>query len=318
MRIAIFGTGGAGGYFGVRLAQAGEEVVFIARGAHLRAIRQHGLRLDTPQGEIVVDPAQATDDPSTVGAVDVVIVGVKAWQVPEAAISMQPLIGTDTFVVPLQNGVEAAGQLASALGQAHVLGGLCATFSYIATPGLIRSIGQTHYIKFGELDRRPTERAERLKQAFLHAGVKVEIPPDIHVALWEKFIFVVPFGGLGAVTRSPIGVLRSQPGTRRLLEEGMREILAVARALQINLADAVVEKSMAFVDSLTPEGTSSLQRDIIAGKPSELDAWNGAVVRLGQQASVPTPLHSFIYHTLLPMELLARGKLQFSIEASLT
>ena len=311
MRIAIFGAGGAGGYFGAQLARAGEDVIFIARGEHLQAICTHGLRVETPKGEIVIQPAQASNDPAQVGVVDAVIVGVKAWQVTETARAMEPMIGPNTFVVPLQNGVEASSQLATVLGADHVLGGLCGTLSWIVSPGRIRSIGQVHFIKFGELDKRPSERVEQLRQAFERAGVKVEIPLDIHVALWEKFLFVVSFGGVGAVTRAPIGVIRTLPETRRLLEQCMREIFAVARTRQIALSDGIVEKSMMFLDSLAPSGTTSLQRDITDGKPSELDAWNGAVVRLGREVGVATPLHEFIYHSLLPLELRACGKVQF-------
>jgi 2-dehydropantoate 2-reductase len=311
MRIAIFGTGGAGGYFGAQLARAGEDVIFIARDRHLQAIRTQGLRVETSKGEIVIQPAQAADDPVQVGMVDSVIVGVKTWQIIDAARAMKPMIGPNTFVVPLQNGVEAPSQLAGVLGVDHVLGGLCGTMSWIVGPGHIRSIGEAHFIKFGELDKRPSKRAEQLRQAFERAGVKVEIPSDIHVSLWEKFLFVVSFGGVGAVTRAPIGVIRSLPETRRLLEECLHEIFAVARALQVALSDESIKKSMAFLDSLAPGGTTSLQRDIAEGKPSELEAWNGAVVRLGREVGVATPLHEFIYHSLLPLESQARGKVQF-------
>ncbi|HEV2915089.1 MAG TPA: 2-dehydropantoate 2-reductase [Pyrinomonadaceae bacterium] len=310
MRIAIYGTGGAGGYFGAHLARAGEDVIFIARGEHLRAILEKGLRVETAKGEILVHPAQATADPAQVGAVDLVIVGVKTWQVGESASAMQPMMGRETFVVTLQNGVEAAPQLAAVLGADRILGGLCGTFSLVAGPGHIRSIGETNFIKFGELDNRPSDRTRRLRETFERAGVKAEIPPDIQVALWEKLL-LVSYGGLGAIARAPVGILRALPETRRMIERGMREILAVARARQIPLADSSVEKTMALLDSLVPGGTTSLQRDIAAGKPSELDAWNGAVVRLGREAGVATPLHEFIYHSLLPSELRARGKVQF-------
>jgi 2-dehydropantoate 2-reductase len=311
MRIAIFGAGGVGGYFGAQLAGVGEEVIFIARREHLQAIRAHGLRVETSKGEIVIQPAQASDNPVQVGVVDAVILGVKAWQVTEAARAMKPMIGPETFVVPLQNGVEASSQLEAMLGAKHVLGGLCGTMSWIVGPGHIRSIGEVHFIKFGELDNRPSERTEQLRKAFERAGVKVEVPSDIHVALWEKFLFVVSFGGVGAVTRAPIGVIRTLPETRRLLEQCMREIFEVAQARQIALSDRIVEKTMVFLDSLAPSGTTSLQRDIADGKPSELDAWNGAVVRLGQEVGITTPLNSFINYSLLPLELRARGQVQF-------
>ena len=314
MRIAIFGTGGAGGYFGAHLARAGEDVVFIARGEHLRAIREQGLRVETSDGEIIAE-SKATDDPAEVGPVDVVLVGVKTWQVADAARAMRPMIAPHTFVVPLQNGVEAARELAAVLGTKHVLGGLCGTISRVVSPGYILSIGETNFIKFGELDNRPSERVRQLRETFERAGVKSEVPSDIQAAVWEKFIFVAPYGGIGAVTRAPAGVIRSLPETRRMLERGMEEILEVSRAHQVSLAEGIVEKSMGLIDSLAPNATTSLQRDISAGKPSELEAWNGAVVRLGLEADVPTPLHEFIYHSLLPSELQARGAGQLSATA---
>lgn len=306
MRIAIFGTGGAGGYFGAHLARAGEDVVFVARGEHLQAIREHGLRVETATGEIIAK-SEATDDPTQVGTVDVVLVGVKTWQVVDVARAMRPLMAPQTFVIPLQNGVEAAAALATVLGAKHVLGGLCGTISRVISPGHILSLGETNFIKFGELDNRPSERVEQLRQAFERAGVRAEVPSDIQAATWEKFIFVAPYGGIGAVTRAPAGVLRSLPETRRMLEQGMQEILEVSRAHQVTLPEGIVERSMGLIDSLASESTTSLQRDIAAGKPSELEAWNGAVVRLGLEAGVPTPLHEFIYQSLLPSELRARG-----------
>jgi 2-dehydropantoate 2-reductase len=309
MRIAIFGTGGAGGYFGAHLAQAGEQVVFIARGEHLQAIREQGLRVETTRGEIIAR-AEATDDPAQVGAVDAVLVGVKTWQVMGAARAMRSMIAPQTFVVPLQNGVEAAAQLASVLGPRYVLGGLCGTISRVVGPGRIRSIGETNFIKFGELDNHESERVARLQRVFERAGVKAEVPSDIQAATWEKFIFVASYGGVGAVTRAPAGVIRALPETRQMLERGMQEILLVARARRVDLADGIVEKTMALMDALDESATTSLQRDISAGKRSELDAWNGAVVRLGREADVPTPLHEFIYHSLLPSELRARGLVQ--------
>jgi 2-dehydropantoate 2-reductase len=293
------------------LARAGEEVIFIARGAHLNALRDHGLRVDSLKGDFIVHPAQATDDPARAGAVDAVLVGVKAWQVTEAAEAMRRLVGPDTVVVPLQNGVEAPSQLAAILGAEHVLGGLCSIISFVAGPGHIRHVGAEPNIAFGELNNRPSTRAERLHQAFARAGVNVEIPPDIQVAMWEKFLFIASWGGVGAVTRMPVGVVRNLPESRRMMEEAMREILQVGQARQVALTEEATRKGMAFVDNLQPGSTSSMQRDIMEGRPSELEAQNGAVVRLGQEAGVPTPVHTFIYHSLLPSEWRARGTLEF-------
>ena len=313
MRIAVFGTGAVGGYFGGRLAQAGEEVVFIARGEHLKALVRDGLRVDSPTADFVVKPVKATDDPAHVGVVDVVLVGVKAWQVPEAAKAMRPLVGRETFVLPLQNGLEAPGQLAAVLGDQHVLGGLCGLFGSLVGPGHIRLVdhGGKTFVRFGEMDNRRSERVERLQGAFMRAGVIAEIPPDIQVALWMKFLFVTPLGGVGAVTRAPVGVWRSLPETRRMAHQAVQEIMAVAVACKIALPEDATGKIMAMFDSLRPEVTSSMQRDVMEGRPSEVEALIGVVMRLGQDADVATPLHAFIYHSLLPMELRARGRVEF-------
>ena len=275
MRFAIFGVGAVGGYFGGRLAQAGEDVTFIARGKHLQALRKKGLRVDSIGGDFLVSPVTATDDPAQIGAVDVVMVGVKTWQVPGVAESIRPLIGDNTLVLPLQNGVEAPAQLADILGREHVCGGLAKIFSFIAGPGHIRHSGVYPYIGFGELDNQLTERVENVLRVFRRAGFKAEIPPDITAALWAKFLFVASWGGLGAITRAPIGVIRSFAQTRRMLEGSMQEIYEVARALKINLEQTTVSSSMGFVDTLPPNGTTSMQRDIIGNRPSEIDSWSG-------------------------------------------
>ena len=313
MRIAVFGTGAVGGYFGGRLAQAGEDVVFIARGEQLRALKAHGLRVDSIKGDFALQPVQATDDPAQVGVVDAVIVGVKTWQVADAARAMRPLVGPETFVVPLENGVEAPDQLAAVLGAEHVLGGLCRIVSFVVEPGHVRHAGLEPYVALGELDNRPGERAERLRDAFTQAGVNAEIPADIQVAIWEKFLFIASFSGVGAVTRAPAGVLRSLPETRRMLEAAMREVLAVAQARGIGMTEEAVSRTMALIDGLPEAGTASMQRDIIGGQPSELESQNGAVVRLGQEVGVDVPLHGFMYRCLLPLELRARGELEFEV-----
>ncbi|NIO10410.1 MAG: 2-dehydropantoate 2-reductase [Deltaproteobacteria bacterium] len=312
MRIAVFGTGGAGGYYGARLAQAGEDVTFIARGEHLRSMQQNGLRVDSPKGDFVLPSVSATDDAGSVGKVDLIILGVKAWQVTEAARAMGPLLGPDTVVLPLQNGVETPQQLVAVLGRGHVFGGLAKIFSSLIGPGQIRHVGGPTSVTFGEMDNRRSQRAENLVRVFNRAGVDADVPPDIHVAMWEKLLFIASFGGLGAVTRAPIGVIRTVPETRRMLEEAMGEIYRVGRARNIHFGSDIVERTMAFTDSQPADGTASMQRDIIASRPSELESWNGAVVRLGREVNVATPVHGFIYSSLLPLELRARGRLEFS------
>jgi 2-dehydropantoate 2-reductase len=311
LRIAIFGAGGAGGYFGARLARAGEDVVWVARGAHLTALRSRGLRIDSVQGDFTLGPLRASDDPRDLGPVDAVLLGVKAWQVQEAAQAMRPLLGSGTCVVPLQNGVDAADELRSALGDGPVLGGLAKVLSFIVEPGHIKHVGGPGSIAFAELDDRPSPRVERLRDAFRAAGVVAEVPASIRVALWEKFLFVVSVGGVGAVTRAPIGVIRSVPETRVMLERAMTEIRDLGRARGVRLADDAVPRALALVDEQPPAGTASLQRDLAAGRPSELDWWNGTVVRLGAESGVPTPVHEFIYHSLLPGQLRAAGRIDY-------
>jgi 2-dehydropantoate 2-reductase len=312
MRVAVFGAGGAGGYLGARLAEAGEDVVFIARGEHLRAIRERGLRLESIAGDVLVRPAIATDDPREAGPVDAVVVATKTWDLPAAAQAMRPLVGKETAVIPVLNGVEAPGILAEALGSKPVLGGLAGMVSFIAGPGHIRHAGAEPWVAFGELDGKTTDRVRRLEETFRRCrGLKVEVPSDINVAMWEKFLFITATGGVGAVTRAPFGVFRAIPETRGMLETAMREVVTVARARGVEVADDAVTRAMDLIDGLEPFGTSSMQRDIMAGRRSELDAWNGAVVRLGSEAGVEAPVHAFIYASLRPQERRARGEVEF-------
>jgi 2-dehydropantoate 2-reductase len=306
MRIAVVGTGGVGGYFGGRLAQAGHEVHFIARGAHLDAIRKDGLRVESINGDFVVRPAHATDDPSTVGSVDAVIVAVKTWQLPDAAKAARPLVGPKTVVLPLLNGVEASTQLGQILGAEHVIGGLCRLGVEIAAPGRIRHTAFDPMIVLGELDNRRSTRVEELAAALTLADIHGQIAPDIHVALWEKFMLIAPWSGIGAVTRAPIGAWREVPGVRSMAEACLREMLQVGRAHGARLGDDRVAATLGVFDAAPPNTMASMQRDIMNGRPSELEAQNGAVVRLGAEAGVPTPTHAFIYQCLLPQENAAR------------
>lgn len=308
MKCAIFGSGGVGGYFGARLAQSGHDVTFIARGAHLEAIRGSGLRLTSVSGDTTISPAHATDDPASVGIVDLVIVGVKAWQLPDAARGMKPLVGSETIVLPLENGVEAPGILAAELGREHVFGGLCAIVSMIEAPGHVRHAGIAPIIRFGELDNSRTERLAAVERVFSQApGLSVEVPDDIEAAIWRKFVFIAAWSSVGSITRAPIGAIRSIAGTRRLLHDVLAEAVAVGRARGVRLADDIVDATMAFFDSVAPGSTASMQRDVMAGKPSELEAQTGAIVRFGEETGVATPVSEVIYHALLPMEAEARG-----------
>jgi 2-dehydropantoate 2-reductase len=309
VRIAVFGSGGVGGYFGGRLAQAGESVVFVARGAHKDALLADGLRVESVAGDFQVAKVDVTDDPSAVGPVDAVLLAVKAWQVKDAARALLPLLGPETFVVPLQNGVEAADEVTEVVGSRHVVGGLCRIVSYVAAPGVVRHAGVPPRIELGERDGTRSERVSRLAHAFSQAqGVSVDVPDDIEAAVWEKFLFIAPFSGVGAVTRVPAGELRREPETRWMLEQAMSEIEAVASARGIAVRADVVPRCLGIVDSLPEDATASMQRDILEGRPSELEYQNGAVVRLGRAAGVPVPVHACLYASLLPLERRARGQ----------
>jgi len=311
MRIAVFGVGAVGGFLGWRLACAGHDVVFIARGKTLGALQQQGIRVDTLEGTSEVLPVKAVQDPSAVGPVDVVLLGVKAWQVAESAEAMRPLIGPESFVVPLQNGVEAPSLLAGALGAEHVLGGLCYMVALQVGPGHIRHAGMEPRVIFGELDGRVTSRAQELLAAFTGAGVKAEIPRNIHEAIWSKFMFIATFSSVAAVTRAPAGVIRSLPETRALLEAVASEVAAVAAASGVDLGEQAVASVLEIIDNLPEAGTASMQRDIMEGRPSELASQPGAVVRLGKEKGVATPVSSMLYGCLLPLEQRARGEIAF-------
>lgn len=307
MRIAVFGTGGVGGYFGGRLAQAGEDVTFIARGEHLRAIKTDGLKVDSPGADFTVFPAKATDDAAEVGEVDLVILGVKAWQVPDAARVMKPLIDAKTTVLPLQNGVDAVPQLVNELGYDKVVGGLCRIVSFVVEPGHIRHAGFKPSIIIGELDNRPSDRVMTILQTFQHAGLNTTIAADIQVALWTKFLFIASFSGIGAMANAPAGVIRADKNWRAQMLSAMEEIYALAHARGVQLPADTVTTVVAAVDALPEDATSSMHRDIAAGRPSELESQNGAVVRMARENGIDVPTHSLIYETLRPLEEKARA-----------
>ncbi|MFF8691669.1 2-dehydropantoate 2-reductase [Streptomyces sp. NPDC015144] len=304
----MVGAGGIGGYFGGRLAAAGHDVRFIARGRHLEALRRDGLTVEGPAGgaaagspggfSVPADALHATGDPAEAGPADFVLLGVKTWQLADALPLLKPLMKDGTAVLTTQNGVEAPAEVAGAVGRDAVLPGSAKIITYLEGPGRIRHVGGLGSLTFGEWDNRPSERVEALRQALDGAGATAVVPQDIWAELWAKFLFVAPFGGLGAVTDAPIGALRSRPGTRRLLADAMTEIQEVARATGTVLPEDVVATTLDFVDQQPAEGTSSLQRDIAAGLPSELEAWTGAVVRLGARHSVPTPVNGFLHQVL--------------------
>jgi 2-dehydropantoate 2-reductase len=310
MRFAIYGTGGVGGYFGGRLAEAGHDVGFIARGENLEAIRRDGLVVESVDGDFTIQPARVSESPAEIGPVDAVLVCVKTWQVPDAAAHLAPMLGPDTFVVPLQNGVEAADQLAAVVGAGRVVGGLCRILSFVAGPGRIRHAGVQPVIEFGERDGKKSARVDAVAAAFESTkGIKVRRPASIEVATWDKLMFIAPFGAVGAVTRMPAGVIRAVPETRALLRDAMAEVGAVAAARGVVLATDVVDRTVGYIDGLPAESTASMQRDILEGRPSELEQQTGVVVRFGRAANVAVPVNTALYRSLLPAELRARGQL---------
>lgn len=310
MKICVLGAGAVGGYFGGRFAQAGLDVTFVARGAHLDAMRTNGLQVKSLNGDFRVNPVRAVDQPETVGMVDVVLCCVKSFQVAEAAEQLRPVIGPETLVIPLQNGIEAHDMLGKILGTEHILPGLCKLITMVERPGQIRHAGADPSLTFGEMDGTLSDRAKTVAHTFARAkGVSVNVSRDIFTQLWKKFMLIAPWGGMGAITRSPIGIIRSIPETRALLMESIREVQQVARANTIEIEDTAVSGIINFIDKLPAGGTASMQRDIMDGRKSELHEQCGAIVRYGEKGGVQTPVNRFIYHSLLPLERLARGEL---------
>jgi len=307
-KFAVFGAGGIGGYFAGVLTQVGYEVALIARGRNLEAIRRDGLRVEGPKDSFTVKLAQVTDRPEEVGRVDAIIVAVKTWQVSEAARAMRPMLSVDTKVLPLQNGIEAPDQLQRILGPSHVLVGLCRIISEAVGPGHIRHAGVKPMVALGELGNVPlSPNAKALADALRAAGTTAETPPDIEAALWEKLVFIAGVSGVGAVSRATLGEIRECDPTRQLLREMFEEVAGVARRRGIHVAADLVARTLAFVDTLPAGGTASMQRDIADGKPSELEAIIGVVVRMGRELGIATPITNYIYASLLPQEQRARA-----------
>ncbi|MGN9813468.1 2-dehydropantoate 2-reductase [Micromonospora sp. BQ11] len=298
MKFAVIGAGGLGGYLGGRLAAAGHDVSFLARYAHLAALRRNGLTLIDVDGTARVIPVRVTDDPSSVGAVDAVLLAVKTWQLDEALTALPPLSGSHTAVITVQNGVEAPHQVARRIGQEAVLPGVAKVIAMLTEPGTVRHAGGAGALDLAEWDNRPTTRTERIRAALTSAGIATTAPIDIWAELWTKFMFITPAGGLGALTDTTFGPLRERPGTRRLLQAAMAEIEQLAAAHGIGLPHNIVAATMAFVDRQPYDGTTSLHRDITAGRRSEIDAWTGAVVRLGARTGTPTPVNSVVHEAL--------------------
>lgn len=294
MRIAVMGAGGVGGYFGGRLAEAGEEVVFIARGAHLEALGQQGLRIDSALGDVAIHPIGHAADPAEVGVVDMVIFAVKLYDTEAAAAALRPLLGPTTGVVTLQNGIDGMAVLTRVLGAAHVIGGVAQIAAVIAAPGMIQHTGTMARVTFGETDGAHSARVEALATAFGRAGVEYEVSAEIERAIWEKMAFLSAFSGMTALMRLPIGPIREDRQARGLLQHAVAEAAAVAKASGTDLGADFTARRLGHIDQLPASMKSSLLQDLERGRRLELPWLSGAISRMGRDRGVATPTHDFI------------------------
>ncbi|NLF15534.1 MAG: ketopantoate reductase family protein [Anaerolineaceae bacterium] len=300
MKMAIMGSGGVGGYYGALLASCGNDVTFIARGAHLSAMREHGLQVQSIHGDLHLAPVQATDDPARVGPVDLVLVAVKTYDLEQAAQAARPLVGPNTSVLPLLNGLDAAERLAAVLGDGNVLGGMTHISSSVAAPGVIRQVSPLRRITLGECDGTITARAEAVRDVLAATGAEVALTPRIDVALWEKFLFIASIGGICCLARQPMGPVLATAETRQLYTQALLEIEALAHARGVDLPDGAVDNALQLTAGFAPGTKPSMLADLEAGRRLELEAMSGTVVRYGRETGVPTPVHWAVYAALKP------------------
>ena len=305
MRIAVVGVGGVGGAFGAALAKAGAEVSFVARGAHLRAMREAGLRVEGERGEMLIQPARATDDPASIGPVDFVLFCVKLWDVETAGLAIKPLVGPTTAVIPLQNGIDAADRLIPILGAQAVMGGVAQISATIAEPGVIRQVGSFMRLVFGELDGGRSARGEAFLTICQQAGFDATHSDRILTDLWMKFIMLASNAALTAATRTRLGILRDDPEINPLFARAYAEVAAVGRAKGISIPPDAVERTVAANRTFPPTMMASMAHDLIRGSRIELPWLSGKVVSLGRELGVATPVHEVLYAVLKPF---AQGK----------
>jgi len=298
MKIAIIGSGGVGGYFGARLAAAGNKVTFVARGAHLEAMRNNGLQVYSAHGDLHLDKVQCTDDTTTIGPVDIVMIAVKLWSTEDAAAAAKPLLGPDTGVISFQNGVIAVDTLLPVVGEKHTMGGVANIAALIEEPGVIRHNGNMAKLLFAELDGKRSKRATAFYDACVNASIDTALVDDINVAIWEKFVRLVTMSAMTSLTRMPVGPIREDPDTRELLQQVMEEVIAVAEAKGVNLGNGTVEKQMEVVDGYPPAMVASMCGDLRRGNRLEVPWLSGMVSRLGRELGVPTPANQFVYAAL--------------------
>ena len=305
MRIAVIGAGGVGGYFGGKLALAGEDVIFIARGSHLDAMRRDGLRVLSGNGDFVVPQVKATDDASTVGPVDLVMIAVKLWSTDESIATARALMGPESTVVSFQNGVDAEDKLIAEFGRDRVIGGVANIAALIESPGVVRHNGTMALLQIGELDGRRSARIDAIEAACKRANFDVRVADDILKSIWEKFVFLASLSAMTALTRMPIGPLREDADTRALFRQLADEVVDVGRAKGVPLGDGTVDAMLARLDSLPGSMVASMQGDLLRGNRLELPWLSGGVVRLGESLGVATPAHRFVFAAL---KLYANGR----------
>ena len=306
MKIAVMGAGGVGGYYGAVLARSGESVTFIARGAHLQAMKTNGLKVESQaQGTFALPGCKATDQPAEIGPVDLILFATKAYDLESAAASLKPCLGPNTVILPLLNGVDIADRIAAVVGRPYVLGGMCQISAAIKEPGVIRVVGPLNKIVFGELGGASSPRAEAVLKAMQKAGINAELSPQVLVDIWNKFLFIAALGGVCTLTATVLGPVRADPDTRALLVGVMEEVHALAKKQGIPLKPSIVQDTLANIDKL-PEGTRpSMLHSLETGGKLEVDALNGTAARLGKQLGVHTPINHFIYAAL---KLRAEGR----------
>jgi 2-dehydropantoate 2-reductase len=307
MRIAVVGAGGVGGGFGAALAKAGADVAFIARGAHLAAMKSRGLRVQGPRGDSHLVPTRATDNPAEIGTVDVVLFCVKLWDVESAGALIKPLIGPATAVIPLQNGIDAAERLIPILGPSAVMGGVAQISASITAPGVIQQVGTFMRMIFGELDGTRSRRAEDFLALCLRAGFDATLTEQIATELWMKFILLATNAGMTALARQPIGRLRDDPDIRPVLLAAYQETIDVGRAKGVALPADALETILDFVGHAPPAMRASMALDLERGNRLELPWLSGKVVELGRELGVPTPTHRMIHAMLKPYAMGATG-----------
>lgn len=302
MKILIFGVGGVGGYFGGKLAQAGFDVTMIARGKHLEAIKQNGLEVESINGNFKVNPKLATNNLAEVSTPDLVILGVKSWQIPKIAQKLKPVISAETMILPLQNGANNAEKLLKILPKKNIIAGLCHLISFVEKPGKIKHVSFEPKITFGEIDNSNSERIQHLKKVFDKAEITNFNPENIQLEIWKKFLFIATISGIGGLTRVSIDKIRESEYLYDLLQKTAEEIKAVANAKGIPLTEEHLEKTFEVIKSQQAGTTASTQRDIMAGRPSELENFNGFIVKEAEQLGISTPVNKMVYECLLPME----------------